>query len=375
MKITIIGPAYPLRGGLATFNHRLAQEFITLGHECNIWSYSLQYPTFLFPGKTQYSDDAPPKDLNIFTKINSISPFNWIFVGNTLRKQQPDIVIVRYWLPFMGPALGTILRLIKRNKKIKIICIADNIIPHEKRIGDKIFTQYFLKPCDAFITMSQKVMDDLKKFKTNKDALIVEHPLYDNFGKIVAKEDARKYLNLPINDKFILFFGFIRNYKGLDLLISAMNELKKKDVAIKLIIAGEFYEDASPYLQQINKFELEENILLHTHFINDNEVKYYLSAADCIVQPYKNATQSGVTPLAYYFEKPMIVTNVGGLPALVPNEKCGIVVESNPTDIAFGIEQFYKIGEAHFLPYIKEQKEKFSWKNIVHSVVSLANKT
>jgi hypothetical protein len=166
--IVIIGPGHPLRGGLATFNQRLAKEFIDEGHDCSLYSFSLQYPSFIFPGTTQYTDEPAPENLTIHTVINSINPFNWIKTGNRLKKARPDIIIVRFWLPLMGPALGTILRRVKKNKHTKIICIADNVIPHEKRMGDGAFTKYFLKPCDAFITMSEKVMADLRMFEKTK---------------------------------------------------------------------------------------------------------------------------------------------------------------------------------------------------------------
>ena len=186
-KIVIIGPAHPLRGGLATFNQRLAKEFIDRGHNCSIYSFSLQYPSFLFPGKTQYSDEPAPEGLSIHTLINSVNPLNWIKVGNRLKKEKPDIIVVRYWLPVMGPALGTILRRVKKNRHTRIICIADNVIPHEKRPGDKPFTKYFLKSCDGFITMSEKVLSDLRLFEKDKPAQYVQHPLYDNFGPIISK--------------------------------------------------------------------------------------------------------------------------------------------------------------------------------------------
>src|SRR4029079_8699625 len=183
-KIIIIGPAHPLRGGLATFDQRLAKEFNDLGDDCSIYSFSLQYPSFLFPGKTQYTDDPAPEDLKIFSVINSINPLNWIKIGNRIRKERPDIVVVRYWLPFMGPALGTILKKIKKNGQAKIVCIADNIIPHEHRPGDTAFTKYFLNQCDAFVTMSEHVMNVLRKFvPKEKPARLVHHPLYDNFGE------------------------------------------------------------------------------------------------------------------------------------------------------------------------------------------------
>lgn len=370
-KVIIMGPAHPLRGGLATFNHRLCKEFLIMGHDCSIWSFSLQYPAILFPGKTQYSDEPAPEGIPIETKINSVNPLNWIKVGNQLKKEKADIIVVRYWLPVMGPALGTILRCVKKNKHTKIICIADNIIPHEKRLGDHLFTKYFIKACNAFITMSEKVMNDLRKFNTTKPASLVQHPLYDNFGDIISKENARKYLGILNDEKIILFFGFIRKYKGLDLLLKAMPHLQSRIPNIRLLIAGEFYEDEKPYQELIDELDIRKQLILKTQFISDGEVKYYLCAADVLVQPYNNATQSGVTPLAYYFEKPMVVTNVGGLPSLVPHEKCGIVVAPNEDEIAKGIERFYELGEAHFIPHLRSEKQKYSWSNIVNAIMSL----
>ncbi|MFM2337417.1 MAG: hypothetical protein RL115_610 [Bacteroidota bacterium] len=378
-RIVIMGPAHPLRGGgLTTFNQRLANQFINEGHTCSIYSFSLQYPTFLFPGSSQFTDEQAPENLVIRSVINSVNPLNWFKVGNQLKKEKPDIIIVRYWLPFMGPALGTILRRVQKNKHTKIICIADNIIPHEKRVGDKLFTKYFVKPCHAFITMSEKVMQDLRIFEKHKPALLVPHPLYDNFGVPINKQEARQHLQLSVEDKIVLFFGFIRKYKGLDLLLEALSVIqnsKQQTPNIKLLVAGEFYEDEKPYKDLITQLGIASNVILHTHFIPDSEVKYYLCAADVVVQPYKNATQSGVTPLAYHFEIPMIVTRVGGLPALVPHGKAGLVVEPTAPSIAQGIDQFYAKGEAHFLPFLKEEKKKLSWNKLTQSILDLAKKS
>ena len=375
-KIIIIGPSYPLRGGLASFNERLARQFQQAGDEVIIYTFSLQYPNFLFPGTTQYSSDPKPKDIEIKVCINSVNPFNWLMVGNELKKIKPDIIVVRYWLPFMGPCLGSILRRVKKNKHTKIVCIADNIIPHEHRPGDKLFTQYFLQPLDALITMSEKVMNDLRTL-TQKPAEQVVHPLYDNFGQAISKNEAREYLHLNITDNIILFFGFIRNYKGLDLLLEAMKILQEKNspkenLSIKLLIAGEFYEDEQPYQQLIDKLGIRSKLILRTDFIPDSEVKYYLSAADFVIQPYRNATQSGVTPLAYHFEKPMLVTNVGGLPQLVPNGISGVVSEPNPASIAQHIVTLYNLGETHFLPGLREEKKKYSWAVLVNTIKKLA---
>jgi glycosyltransferase involved in cell wall biosynthesis len=372
VKVVIIGPAHPLRGGLATFNQRLAKEYIDQGNECSIYSFSLQYPSFLFPGKTQYSDEPAPENLTIHTVINSINPFNWIKIGNRLRNERPDIIVVRFWLPLMGPALGTILRRVKKNKHTRIICIADNVIPHEKRLGDTAFTRYFLKSCDAFITMSEKVMQDLRLFQKEKPAKQVAHPLYDNFGPIISKQEARKHLSLPSTERIVLFFGFIRRYKGLDILLEAMAKLKSVQDSPKLLVAGEFYEDAKPYHEQIEKLGISDQLILRTDFIPDSEVKYYLCAADAVIQPYRNATQSGVTPLAYHFEKPMIVTNVGGLPSLVPHERSGLVAEPNPESIASAITRFYQLGENYFIPHLRTEKEKYSWSGLVDSIRELA---
>jgi glycosyltransferase involved in cell wall biosynthesis len=372
-RIAIIGPAHPLRGGLATFNQRLAEQFIREGDECELISFSLQYPSVFFPGKTQFSDDAAPVGLKISSIINSVNPANWVKVGRKLCKEKFDIIIVRFRIPFMGPALGTILRQAKKNGHTKIICIADNIIPHEHRPGDSNFTRYFLKACDAFITMSDKVLTDLRKFEKKKQAQLVEHPLYDNFGEKIPKAEARQFLKLDPDKKIILFFGFIRKYKGLDLLLKAMTEQAIKDEKITLLIAGEFYEDEKPYLQMIKELGISNSVILKNNFIADNEVKYYLCAADVLIQPYRNATQSGVTPLAYHFEKPMVVTNVGGLPFLVPHKKVGLVCEPEPASIAKSIIEFYQLGEDYFIPHLRTEKLKYSWNNLTTSVRQLAN--
>ena len=377
-KIIIIGPAYPLRGGgIATFNERLAKEFIDEGFDTTIYTFSYQYPSFLFPGKSQYSSEPSPENIPIKIKINSVNPFNWIAVGNELKRIKPDFIVVRYWLPFMGQCLGTILRRVKKNNYTKVICIADNILPHEKRPGDRIFTKYFVKPIDGFVTMSEKVLDDLKQFAKNKPARLVPHPLYDNFGTRISKEEARKKLGINEEDNVILFFGFIRKYKGLDILLNAFKILKtsNKIKNLKLLIAGEFYDDKKNYEIFLNDTAIKDALILHTHFISNREVKYYLCAADCVVQPYRNATQSGVTPLAYHFEIPMVVTNVGGLPSLVPDKKVGLIAEPNAESIAEKIAEYFELGEMFFLENLREEKKKYSWKVMVEAIVNTGYKS
>jgi len=373
--VIIIGPAYPLRGGLASFNERLAKEFLQQGNEVSIYTFSLQYPSFMFPGTTQYSTGPKPADLDIKVCINSVNPFNWLIIGNRLKKEKADIIVVRYWLPIMGPCLGTILRLAKKNRHTKVVCIADNIIPHEKRFGDKPFTKYFIKPVDGFITMSKKVMGDLRLFEKTKPAKEVVHPLYDNFGAPVSKEEARKVLGIADNELVLLFFGFIRKYKGLDILLDAMKLLQSAPqpaAHCKLLIAGEFYEDRKPYDEQVEKLGIKDSLILRTDFIPDSEVKYFMCAADVVVQPYRNATQSGVTPLAYHFSKPMIVTNVGGLPSLVPDDKIGLIAAPDAASIAGKITEYFTKGEQYFLPNFAEEKKKFSWRKMTESIVEIA---
>jgi len=374
-KVVIIGPAYPLRGGLATFDQRLCRQFTDEGYDCCIFSFSLQYPSLLFPGKTQYSSDPPPAGIEIYSMINSIYPINWLQVGMVLRMMRPDIIVVRYWIPFMGPALGTILRNAKRNRHTKVVAITDNIRPHEKRAGDVLFTRYFLHSCDAYITMSEKVMTDLRSFEPDKPAKQVLHPLYDNFGEPIPKAEARQKLGLNKDIKLALFFGFIRQYKGLDILLEAVNRLRSQPgfngQNFKLLVAGEFYEDKKPYLEQVAKLGIQDMLVLKTDFIPDSEVKYYLCAADVVVQPYRNATQSGVTPLAYHFEKPMIVTNVGSLPSMVPHEQAGLVCEPEPSSIAAAITRFFELGENYFIPHLRKEKEKYSWQKLTEAIAEI----
>jgi glycosyltransferase involved in cell wall biosynthesis len=368
-KVIIIGSAWPLRaGGLATFNERLAKQFIQEGFDTSIYTFSLQYPNFLFPGSTQLSNEPAPTHLKIKACINSINPLNWFKVGNELRNLKPDYIVVRFWMPFFGPCLGTILKLVNRNKFTQIICIADNVIPHEKRMGDTLLTKYFFSSIHRFVTMSEKVNQDLKTF-TQKPSINIVHPIYDNFGDIISKEEAHKHLALPVNEKIILFFGFIRKYKGLDLLLEAMNNASIREANIKLLIAGEFYDSKEEYELIIAKYNLANSLYLRTQFIDNSEVKYYLSAADFVIQPYKNATQSGVTPLAYHFEKPMLVTSVGGLANLVPHMEVGIVTEPNADSIAAGIMKLYELGETHFLKHLCEEKKKFSWEHLTTAII------
>lgn len=367
-KIVLLSPAYPLRGGIATFGERLAQAFQQSGNQVIIYTFSLQYPNFLFPGKTQYSEDAPPKDLDIQVKINSISPLNWWKVGREIRQLNADLVLTMFWLPFMSPCLGTILRQIRKNKTSKTIAIVHNIIPHEKRLGDRLLAKYFAQANDAFVVLSNAVAEDTRQF-TNQPIAVTPHPIYDHYGTPVERNKALTALNLEEHYRYILFFGFIREYKGLDLLLEAMSNPQVKALPVKLIIAGEYYGNSEKYERIIDTLAIKNQLVLHTHFIANEQIKYYFSAADLVVQPYRSATQSGISQVAYHFEKPMLVTNVGGLPEIVPHGEAGYVVEVNPTAIAEAIVDFYYNDMMDkFKDGLLKQKQKYSWNHLLQTI-------
>ena len=376
MRVVIIGPAYPLRGGLATYNERLARAFREAGDEVRIVTFSLQYPDFLFPGQTQFSTEPGPDDLHIEVSLNSVNPLSWLAVGHRLRRERPDMVIFRFWLPFMGPALGTVARLAVRNGHTRVVAITDNVIPHEKRPGDGPLTRYFLSACDGFVTMSRSVLSDLEQLGFGrKPALYRPHPLYDNFGPMKPKAEALAALQLPATTGYLLFFGFIRAYKGLDIMLEALADKRLAELPIKLIIAGEFYEDAAPYEALIRRYQLEDRIVRATDFIPNERVVDYFCAADLIVQPYKNATQSGVSQIAYHFERPMLVTDVGGLAELIPNGVVGYVVPPTPAAIVDAVVDFYaQQREKTFEAGVREQKKQFSWPVMVAALKEVAEK-
>tara|TARA_B100001057_G_scaffold218714_1_gene218872 strand:+ start:1492 stop:2619 length:1128 start_codon:yes stop_codon:yes gene_type:complete len=371
-KVIIIGPAFPYRGGIANFNNSLAKAFKKSGNEVEVISFKLQYPSFLFPGKTQYESSDPPEDIIITDLINSVNPLNWVSVAKTINKKKPDYVIIRYWLPFMAPCLGTIARLLQ--KKIKILAITDNIIPHEKRFGDFYLTKYFVSACDAFLTLSASVLEELSQFTNSEKKKFVPHPIYDTFGKKLDKERAKKNLKLNFEDNYLLFFGFVRKYKGLDLMLQAMSDKRIKDLGVKLIVAGEFYDNVDYYLDLMKELGIEKNIILRSDFIDEKDVKNYFCASDMITQTYRTATQSGVTQIAYHFERPMLVTDVGGLAEIVPHKKVGYVTSQNPTEIADAIDDFYlNKREKEFEKNTSFEKMRFSWQSLVNAIEELVN--
>ena len=372
MKIIIVGTTYPFRGGLAAYNERLAREYIQQGHEVEIFTFSLQYPSFLFPGKTQFSSEEAPTDLKIHRTINSVNPLSWLLTGRKIKKLNPDKVIFCYWMAFIAPCFGTIARIV-RSPKTEIVALIHNMIPHEPTILDKLFPKYFVNAMDGFVAMADSVIEDVKHFDANsKPKIVSPHPIYDHYGALLDKKDAAIKLGLYDQNAYILFFGFIRQYKGLDLLLEAFADERLRKFPLKLIVAGEFYENPEPYLSQIAKLKLGNFVELRTVFIPDSEVRNYFSVADIVAQPYRTATQSGVSQIAYHFEKPMLVTNVGGLAEIVPHGKVGYVVDVEPAQIADALVDFYENKRAdEFIENIKTEKLKYAWSQMTEAINNL----
>lgn len=374
MKIFIIGPAFPLRGGPAQFNENLCTELLKQGHDAQIISYKLQYPNFLFPGSTQFEQSGQaPEKIRIHTLINTVNPFNWMATARFIQKEKPDYILFRYWLPFFGPSLGTIARLV--NKKIIKLALTDNVLPHEKRIGDKLFTRYFINSCNGFIAMSQTVLKEISLFSQTYNKVFSPHPMYETYGPSVSRKEAREKLGIAEDSKIVLFFGLIRHYKGLDILLEAMADPRIRQNNIQLLIAGEFYEDKQVYTDLISKLKLEDQVLLHDRFIANEDVRYYFCASNLVAQTYRKATNSGVTMVGYYYNKPMLVTNTGGLSEIVPNESCGYVVENNTAEISSKLLDFFeKKREAEFTSNVEKEKKKYEWTAFIAALERLYSK-
>ncbi len=370
--ILMLGPAWPYRGGLASYNERLARAFMEAGHRVRIYTFTLQYPSFLFPGKTQFSTSPAPEGVSIERKVNSIYPVNWVKTGNAIREMKPDMLLVRYWLPLMGPCFGTIARRARKNRHTVALALLDNIIPHESRPGDRLFTRYFVRSMDGFMAQSRQVLEELNQFNTSRPSVFSPHPMFDNFGQPVDRLIAREGLGLDPKGKYLLFFGFVRRYKGLDLLLEAMLSDKLADPFLKLIIAGEYYEDREYYRKWLEHEKLRDRIIEFNQFIADEDVFKYFCAADLLVQPYRSATQSGVAQIAYHFELPMVVTDVGGLPEIVPDGKVGFVTRPDPEDIAEAIHRFFAGDYAEsFRHNFREEKKRFTWDRMVKAFLAL----
>jgi glycosyltransferase involved in cell wall biosynthesis len=376
MRIAYLSTFYPYRGGIAQFNAALLKTFIKRGHEVKAFTFTRQYPNILFPGKSQFAGaNDSMEDVHAQRVLDTINPLTYCKTARSIMQFNPDMLITKYWMPFFAPALGTVTHQLKK-KGVVNIAVLDNVIPHEKKFYDRILTRYFLNNCNAFVAMSQNVADDLKTFLPSANFALQPHPIFD-FGQAVSKEAAKDKLGLSANDNYIIFFGFIRKYKGLDLLLEAMANKRTANLNFKLIVAGEFYGDSSFYINKIREYGLQDKVVLRTDYIPSEMVRYYFCAADLVVQPYRSATQSGVTQIAYHFEKPMLVTDVGGLAEIVPNGKAGYVVQPLAAEIANALADFYEHKterEPAMTEGCRDEKKRFLWDSFADGIEGLYKK-
>ncbi|MFQ3579493.1 MAG: glycosyltransferase [Bacteroidales bacterium] len=373
MKIISIGPAHPFRGGIADFNESLCREFLKTNKDTSIITFTIQYPSFLFPGKTQYKETLAPTDIVIEQLIHSFNPLNWFIVTKKILKQKPDVVIFNYWMPFFAPCYSFIARKLRKHN-IKIIGLLHNLIPHEKKIGDNFFNKLFISSCHGFIALSQSVLHDIQQFSPTTNKIFSPHPIYDIFGDKLPKEQAREKLGIPFDDKIVLFFGLVRSYKGLDLLLKAFSLHTVRKLNIKLWVVGEFYEPLEHYKSLIRKYDIEDFVTIQNTFVPDKDVKLYFSACDIVAQPYITATQSGITQIAFNFDTPMLVTNVGGLAEIVPHGTGGYVCPKDANIIAESLIDFFNNNRYEsFSKEISRLKYRFSWNEMVQNIYTLIN--
>ena len=373
MKRFIIGPAYPLRGGISESNQSLHSSFLSIDKGSLIISYSLQYPNFLFPGKSQFMPGLQKDDCTVLPLINSINPISWYKTAVYILKQNPNYLIVRYWHPYFALCLFFILFLV-RIKSIPVIAWVDNVNPHEKFPLQSFLNSIFFSLCDIFVVMSKSVKLNLLKYRTcqNKVVEILPHPVYNVFGPPISKDLAKKNLSIDLSERCILFFGMVRKYKGLDILLDAMSDNKIKGLNLKLIIAGEFYDSKDKYLRKISDLDLHNHIIINDSYIENKDVVNYFCASDLVVQPYLSATQSGVSMVAYNFNKPMLLTNVGGLSDYIKDQKHGYLVNPDAQSVASALLDFYqKNREKSFVSEIKLSKSMYTWDNFSQTIDEL----
>lgn len=371
MRIVIVSTAYPLRGGIAHYS-ALLYKHLSKQHDVSIVTFSRQYPAFLFPGKSQEEQGGGGTVVPSEQLIDSINPFTWYSAARAIARKKPDLLIFKYWLPFFGPCFGTISRLVRRWTGARTLFICDNVIPHEKRPGDRAFTRYAFRSVDSFLVQSRAVERDLTSFQPDAHYQFAPHPVYEIFGRGMAKADARKKLGLN-DERVILFFGYIRRYKGLHILLDAMPKILKK-MNVKLMVVGEFYGDEDSYRRQLAENRLQTDVMVHSAYVPNEEVGIYFSACDVVVLPYVAATQSGIVQIAYQFDKPVIATDVGGLSEVVLNEKTGFIVPPNQPDaLANAVVRFYEEKrEDDFIASVRDEKKNYSWERLVEAIETLA---
>lgn len=370
VSVALIGPAYPLRGGgIATYTETLAATYQRLGHRVCIVSFRYQYPQWLFPGTTQFSNDPPPEGLDIYPLIHSLAPPNWVAVARWLADWHPGLVLVNVWLPLFAPCLGTILRRLRTlSAQTLRIGIIHNVSPHERFPAARMLTRYVLQPLEGFLVLSQAVARELEHFDSRKPRRLALHPPFE-YGPPLPRQEARRRLGLPENAPVVLFFGLVRPYKGIDLLIEALGQTP---IPIVALIAGEWYIEPEPLLRRARELGIAERLRVENRFILRHEAPLYFCAADLVVQPYRSATQSGVTPLALRYERPVLVTTAGGLSEYVEPGKTGYVVDPTPEALAAALTDFFTHNRAQlFTPHLRAAAQRWSWEAVVATLHEL----
>lgn len=369
MKIAYLSTFYPYRGGIAQFNANLLRALEEQNHKVTAYTFTRQYPEFLFPGKTQMVTEGDIADpIPSIRVLDSVNPVSWQRTVQTIRKSQPDILLMKYWMSYMAPCLGYVAGGLKKSSTV--LTVVDNAIPHEKKFFDKAFASYFFNRNDKFIAMSESVKNDILSIRQDAQVLVKDHPLYDHFGKMIAKKIAQETLGLSTQKKTLLFFGFIRDYKGLDLLLEAFKSLNDE---FQLVIAGESYGSFDHYQNIINQHPNKESIHPFVRYIDDNEVPLFFGCADAVVLPYKTATQSGISAIAYHFEIPIIATDVGGLKETISDGNTGIIIpDASASSIVEGIKRFYSLDSSNWNLNIQELKKELSWSKFAEALVEFA---
>jgi len=372
MKIVIISTAYPWRGGIAHYvsllYHHLSQR-----HDVSVITFRRQYPKFLFPGKSQEETGEAGTMIPAIRVIDTLNPFTWYKAGKIAAQHTPDLIIFKYWMPFFAPAFGVAARVAKKNSGCKALFICDNVIPHERTPIDKTLTSWLFKAADYFVVQSKSVEKDLLSLVKNPKYKFVPHPMYEIFGDQIEKREARSMIGVGENESVVLFFGYIRRYKGLHVLLDAVKKALEK-IKFKLLVVGEFYDDEKSYRDQIENLNLQNDVVVVSDYVPNDEVAKYFSASDVVVLPYLDATQSGITQIAYNFNKPVITTNVGGLAEVVVDDKTGIVVQPNSSErLAEAIVKFFAEDlAAKFSQRVAEHRKHYSWDNLVNAIEELS---
>ncbi len=368
MKIALLSVFYPYRGGIAQFSAMLYRA-LEKEHELKAYTFSRQYPNFLFPGSSQFvTEDDKADKIPTERTLDSVNPLTFRTTANRINTFSPDLFISQYWMTFFGPAIGGVQKKLK--KGTKRISILHNVIPHEKRFFDNFANKSFLKHNEGFVVLSDAVLKDLLSIVPDAKYLRIDHPIYSQFGEKRERDEALKSLNLSVEKKYLLFFGFIREYKGLDLLLNALANLPD---GYELIVAGEIYGSFDKYQEIIDEERLSKRVHLFNEYIPDDEVTTYFSASDVCILPYKSATQSGITAIAHHFDLPIIATDVGGLKETILHEKTGLMIQPNVNELSNAIELYFKNNRAErFSKQIKENKSNNSWENFAQKVLAFS---